>query len=116
MRLRTDYVVSDVDDSKAERAYIGHDMFSEVGVGVLPGVAVRDHVVGACCAELGDHQGGRGCRNDNGAIQVQGTGGVDCSKTCIATAGSEDVRLRAGRKLFEAAKDVVANTSMVPSV
>jgi hypothetical protein len=116
LRLRTDNVVREVDDSKDERAYIGHDMFPEVSVSVLPGVAVRDHVVGACCAELGDHQGRCGCGNDNGAIQVQGTGGVDSSKTCIATAGRKDVWLRADRKLFEAAEDVVANTSIVASV
>ena len=90
-------------------------MFPEVGVGVLPGVAVSDHVVGACCAELGDHQGRCGCRNDNSAVQVQGTGGVDSGKTCIATTGSEDVWLRAGGKLFEAAEDVVANTAVVSS-
>lgn len=91
-------------------------MFPEVGVGILPGVAVRDHVVGACCAKLGDHQGRCGCGNDDSAIQVQGTGGVDSSKTCIAATGSEDVWLRASGKLFEAAEDVVTNTSVDSSV
>lgn len=41
---------------------------------------------------------------------------MDSSETCIATTGSENVWLRAGRKLFEAAEDIVANTSIVLSV
>jgi hypothetical protein len=91
-------------------------MFAEVGVGVLPSVAVGDHIISTRCAELGHHQGGCGCGNDNSAVQVQGTGGVDSSKTCIATARCEDVWLRAGGELFEATEDVVADTSVVSLV
>lgn len=62
------HVVSEVDEGEHGRAYIGHDVFPEVGVGVLPSVAVRDYVVGTCCAEFCDHQGGCSCRHDNSAV------------------------------------------------
>lgn len=39
------------------KTYVGHDMFTEVSVGVPPCGAVGDDIVGTCCAQLGDHQG-----------------------------------------------------------
>lgn len=50
--------------------YVGHDVFAEVGVCVSPCGAVRDDIVGTCCAELGDHQGRCCCGDDDGAVEV----------------------------------------------
>lgn len=41
---------------------------------------------------------------------------MDGSKSCVTAAGGKDVWLRAGGELCEAAKDVVANSSVVLSV
>ena len=90
-------------------------MFAEVSVGISPCGAVRDHVVGACCAQFGHHQGGCGGRHDDGAVQVQSSRRVDGSEASVTAAGGEDVWFRAGGELFEAAENVVADTSIESS-
>lgn len=54
-----------------EKTYVRHDMFTKIRVSVSPCGAMRDHVVSTCCAELGHHQRGCCCGDDDGAVQVQ---------------------------------------------
>jgi hypothetical protein len=54
--------------------YLWHNMFAQICVGVAPGGAVRDDIVGACGPQLGHHQRGRGCGDDDGAVEAKGAG------------------------------------------
>jgi hypothetical protein len=91
--------------------YVGHDLLSQVRIGVLPRRTILNYVVRSGRSQLTHHQRRRRGRDNDGAQQVQSTGRVDGCETSIAAAGREDVGLRTIRELFETAKYVVTDTS-----
>jgi len=89
----------------------GHDVLSEMGVGVFPGGAVLDDLVGAGGSEFGYHEPRCGGGYDDSALEVESACRVNSSEPGIAATGGENMRPRSLGEFLEPAKKVVADAS-----
>jgi len=95
-----------------ETTHRGHDVLSEMGVGVFPGGAVLDDLVGAGGSEFGYHEPRCGGGYDDSALEVESACRVNSSEPGIAATGGENMRPRSLGEFLEPAKKVVADASV----
>jgi hypothetical protein len=96
------------------RTYSRHQHFSHVLIGVCPRGAMLNHFICTSRFYLGDHEGFCGGGDYDCAWQAQSARCMDSREAGVAARGAEDVRDGGyiGTEVFEAAEDVVADSSV----